>query len=184
VVGGDAIRLVLAGRLSREKSPALAIGTAMELHRRGVPVHLDVYGDGPHRDELVQLARGGPATFHGYLGDREELSRRLSTADVALSVCPGETFGLAVLEALASGTPVVTANRGGARELVDHRCGAWADPEPGALADAVVDLAGRPASPTRAAARERALRFPWDATVTRMLEVHADFAPLAQPATA
>jgi alpha-1,6-mannosyltransferase len=178
------IRLVLAGRLSREKSPALAIATAMELHRRGVPVHLDVYGDGPHRDELVQLAHGGPVTFHGYVGDREELSRRLSAADVALSVCPGETFGLAVLEALASGTPVVTANRGGARELVDHRCGAWADPEPGALADAVVELAARPVAPTRAAARARALRFPWSASVARVLEVHAELATVAQPATA
>jgi alpha-1,6-mannosyltransferase len=182
--GGDRIRLVLAGRLSREKSPALAIATAMELHRRGVPVQLDVYGDGPHRDELVDLARGGPVTFHGYLDGREDLSRRLSSADIALSVCPGETFGLAVLEALASGTPVVTANRGGARELVDDRCGAWADPAPGALADAIVQLAARPVASTRAAARARALRFPWAASVDRMLEVHADLAAIAQPATA
>jgi alpha-1,6-mannosyltransferase len=180
----DRIRLVLAGRLSREKSPALAVATALELHRRGVPVHLDVYGDGPHRDELVDQARGGPVTFHGYVDGREDLNHRLSAADVALSVCPGETFGLAVLEALASGTPVVTANRGGARELVDHRCGAWADPEPGALADAVLELAGRPVAPTRAAARARALKFPWAASVDRMLEVHADLAAVAEPATA
>ena len=58
-------------------------------------------------------------TFHGYVEDRDLLSRRIGAADVALSVCPGETFGLAVLEALACGTPVVTADRGGARELVD-----------------------------------------------------------------
>jgi alpha-1,6-mannosyltransferase len=147
-------------------------------------VQLDVYGDGPHRDELADLARGGPVTFHGYVDGREDLSRRLSSADVALSVCPGETFGLAVLEALASGTPVVTANRGGARELVDDRCGAWADPEPGALADAVVRLAARPVASTRAAARARALRFPWAASVDRMLEVHADLGAVAEPVTA
>ena len=101
------LRLALASRLSREKSPHLAVATAMTLHRRGVPVTLDVYGDGPHLDELVALAQDGPVRFHGHVSDRAELSRRLGAADVALSVCPGETFGLAVLEALASGTPVV-----------------------------------------------------------------------------
>ena len=55
-------RLVHAGRLSREKSPHLAVATAVELHRRGVPVRLDVYGVGPHRDELVELAGGRAAS--------------------------------------------------------------------------------------------------------------------------
>jgi len=169
----DTLRLVLVGRLSREKSPHLAVATAVELHRRGVPVVLDVYGDGPQRDELVALATGAPVRFHGYLGDRRELGRRIGEADVALSVCPGETFGLAVLEALASGTPVVTADRGGARELVDGRSGAWASPDPTPLADAVLRVAARPAATRRVAARERAEQFPWQHTIDRMLDLHA-----------
>ncbi|WP_435770004.1 glycosyltransferase [Nocardioides sp. SYSU DS0651] len=169
---GPVLRLVHAGRLSREKSPHLAVATAVELHRRGVPLHLDVYGDGPHRAELEALAAGAPVAFHGYVGGRALLRERLAAADVALSVCPGETFGLAVLEALACGTPVVTADRGGARELVDPLCGAWGAPEPGALADAVLRLAARPAAARRRAARRRAELFPWSATVERMLAVH------------
>lgn len=167
------LRLVHAGRLSREKSPHLAVATGVELHRRGVPVRMDVYGVGPHRDELVEIAAGAPIRFRGYVDSPARLSRALAHADVALSVCPGETFGLAVLEALASGTPVVTADRGGARELVDETSGAWADPEPGALADAVLDVASRPTASRRTAARERAERYPWSATVESMLEVHA-----------
>ncbi|MFC7361708.1 glycosyltransferase [Nocardioides astragali] len=167
------LRLVHAGRLSREKSPHLAVATGVELHRRGVPVRMDVYGVGPHRDELVEIAAGAPIRFRGYVDSPARLSRALAYADVALSVCPGETFGLAVLEALASGTPVVTADRGGARELVDETSGAWADPEPGALADAVLDVASRPTASRRTAARERAERYPWSATVESMLEVHA-----------
>jgi alpha-1,6-mannosyltransferase len=110
---GQELRLVHAGRLSREKSPHLAVATAVELHRRGVPVRLDVYGDGPHRDELEEIAAGSPVHFHGYVDGRATLRDRLAAADISLSVCPGETFGLAVLEALACGTPVVTADRVG-----------------------------------------------------------------------
>lgn len=168
------LRLVHVGRLSREKSPHLAVATAVELHRRGTPVRLDMYGSGPHRSELETLARGAPVVFHGHVGDRRELARRIGDADVALSVCPGETFGLAVLEALACGTPVVTAHRGGARELVDARCGAWARPDPVCLADAVRELADRPRITTRQAARHRAEQFCWTETVRAMAAVHGE----------
>ena len=170
---GPELRLVHVGRLSREKSPHRAVATALELHRRGVPMRLDVYGDGPHRRELEVMAAGAPVHFHGFVRSRPLLSRRIGSADVALSVCPGETFGLAVLEALASGTPVVTADRGGARELVDATCGEWGAPTPEALADAVLRLAARPRRQTRSAARRRAECFPWSRSVEAMLAVHA-----------
>jgi alpha-1,6-mannosyltransferase len=170
------IRLVHVGRLSREKSPHLAVATAVALHQRGVAVHLDVFGDGPHRGELVAIAGDAPVTFHGHLSDRTTLSDRIGRADIALAVCPGETFGLAVLEALASGTSVVTADVGGARELVDDQSGCWAPPDPQALADAVLRLATRPVAARRAAARRRAEQFPWRRTVDSMLDLHGAFA--------
>jgi alpha-1,6-mannosyltransferase len=173
---GDLLRLVHAGRLSREKSPHLAVATAASLHRRGVPVRLDVYGVGPHRDELVEIAGDARVRFHGYVDSPARLSRALARADVALSVCPGETFGLAVLEALASGTPVVTADRGGARELVDRSSGGWASPDPEALGDAVLEVAARPLAGRRMAARARAERYPWSTTVASMLAVHSSVA--------
>ena len=166
------LQLTHFGRLSREKSPHLAVATAAELHRRGIPIRMDVYGDGPHLAELVEIAGDAPVTFHGFVEGRADLNSRIAAADVSLSVCPSETFGLAVLEALASGTPVVTADRGGARELVDAGSGAWAAPTPSALADAVLEVAGRPVSQRRQAARARAELFPWTATVDSMLAVH------------
>ncbi|GAA1698263.1 glycosyltransferase family 1 protein [Kribbella yunnanensis] len=168
------LKLVHAGRLSREKSPHLAVATAAELHRRGVKLQMDVYGTGPHLDELLEIAGSAPITFHGYVDGRRTLARHLAEADIALSVCPGETFGLAVLEALAAGTPVVTANTGGARELVDETCGRWGQANPVALADAVLQLAKVPNR--RAAARRRAELYDWDTCIRHMLALHTRLA--------
>jgi len=79
--------------------------------------------------------------FTGYVDDRAEIAASYATADISLSVCPAETFGLAVLEAMASGTPVVTADAGGGRELVDSSCAEWGAPDPQSIADAIERMA-------------------------------------------
>lgn len=167
------IRLVHFGRLSREKSPGLAIATAVELHQRGEDVRLDVYGHGPHLSELKAIAAGAPVTFRGFVSSRHELADAIAQADVSLSVCPTETFGLAVLEALACGTPVVTANTGGGSELVTPLCGASAAPNPHDLADAVMRVMEISYPERSKQARARAERFSWDTTTRRLLELHS-----------
>jgi alpha-1,6-mannosyltransferase len=175
----ETLRLVYAGRLSREKTPHLAVATAVELDRRGRAVRLDVHGTGPHLDELQALANGAPVYFRGYSDDRHAIADAYRSADLSLSVCPIETFGLAVLEALACGTPVVTADQGGAFELIDETCAEWAPPDPVFLADAVERLAARrvadPAA-LRAAARARAERYPWSIPIAKMLDLHEGLA--------
>ena len=168
------LKLVYAGRLSHEKSPQLAVATAAELHRRGRRVRMDLYGTGPDLEELKQIAGDAPVFFHGFVDGRAELAKRFAKADVSLSVCPAETFGLAVLEALACGTPVVTANRGGASELVDESSGAAGAPDPASLADAVESLVPRLGAGLRAGARSTAEKYTWRSTIKGMLALHED----------
>lgn len=172
------LKMCYVGRLSHEKSPQLAVAAAVEVHRRGIPMRMDVYGTGPDLAELQEIAGDAPVIFHGYVDGRDEVARRYAVADISLSVCPAETFGLAVLEALACGTPVVTSDRGGARELVDNTCGEWAYPDPISLADAIERMRARPKAETRVAARARAEQYAWSRSVTRMLSMHAELAEL------
>ena len=167
------LRLVHFGRMSREKHPQLAIATAVEMHRRGHDVRLDVYGTGPHVAQMKDVAGSAPVFFHGHISDRAQLARAIADADISLSVSPYETFGLAVLEALACGTPVVTADRGGASELITSLCGASGRPNPQSLADAVERLAQMPEPERRAQARAHAEHFSWARSVEAMLAIHA-----------
>ena len=166
------LKFCYVGRLSHEKSPQLAVATVAELHRRGHRVRLDLYGTGPDQAELQAAAGDAPVSFHGFVAGRPEVAKRIAAADISLSVCPAETFGLAVLEALACGTPVVTSNRGGAHELVDATSGAAGRPDPASLADAVETLLPRLGPELRAAARARAEQYPWRRTIDQMLALH------------
>ncbi|MFF8008195.1 glycosyltransferase [Streptomyces parvus] len=103
--------------------------------------------------------------------DRAAVAGLLARADVALATCPIESFGLAVLEALACGTPVVTADRGAAHELLAPGAGAVVAPRAAGFADGVEEVLSLPAAARRAAARARAERYPWTTTIAGMLDV-------------
>ena len=178
------LKLCYVGRMSHEKNPELALAAALELHRRGLPVQMNMYGVGPDLEKMKEQAGDAPVVFHGFVKGREQVARCFAASDVSLSVCPSETFGLAVLEALACGTPVVTSDRGGAHELVDASSGEYGPPDPAGLADAVERLLPRLGVDQRRAARARAEQYSWQASVDTMLELHtflADNPPAARP---
>lgn len=176
---GEAVELVSVGRLSLEKRPGLAIDTLHHLRQRGVDAHLTIAGDGPLAGELRTQAEGLPVTFLGFVRDRDVLARIIGNADIALATCALEAFGLAALEALACGTPVVAVNGGAVCELVDARSGRTAPADGASMAFAVCDLLQIPADLRRRAARARAERYPWANTVAGMLAAHQLQAPVA-----
>ncbi|MCK9876485.1 glycosyltransferase [Frankia sp. Ag45/Mut15] len=166
--------LVVASRLSPEKRVDLALDAVAELVRRRVPVRLVIAGDGSARARLERHAAGLPVTFLGFVADRSRLAGLLASADVALAPGPVETFGLAALEALASGTPIVAHHASAVAELVAPGVGLVAAGSGFTFADAVRDLLAAPAPPARRnAARARAEQFTWAATIAGFLACHA-----------
>jgi len=168
----DELLVVMASRLSAEKRPGTALDTVAELRARGVRVRLVVVGDGPLAPALRRRASSLPVSFTGFIGSRPELAGLLAAADVVLAPGPIETFGLAALEALASGTAVV-CHRGSALPEVVGFAGAVAPGTGAGFADAVLRLLDRPGHDRRASARRRAEQFSWQRTVDTMLALHA-----------
>lgn len=169
--------LVLCSRLSKEKRPELAIEALRILRRAGCPARLVVAGSGPMAGSLRRRAEGLPVVMTGHLADRSSVALLLGSADIVLAPGPVETFGLAALEALACGTPVVAASTSAVAELVGAGAGRSARPEPPALAAAIAGLLAVPEAQRRKAARARAEQFPWSRTTDSMLALHESTAP-------
>lgn len=163
----------LVSRLSKEKRPEFAIEVMHELRRTRTSAHLVIAGDGPLRQRLQRQADGLPISFLGFIEDRGRLARLLASLDVLLSPGPIETFGLAALESMASGTPIVADARSGVAEVVGFAGGRVTSLHAATWADAVIRLCHGPeAAQRRTRARIRAEEFPWDATARQLLEIH------------
>ncbi|SET26071.1 glycosyltransferase [Geodermatophilus poikilotrophus] len=169
--------LVLASRLSREKRPEVAVATLRALLGRGVAARLVVAGDGPLRPRMQAAARDLPVEWLGFVADRARLAGVLAAADVALAPGPIETFGLAALEALACGTPVVADSRSALPGVLGPHAGRSAPGDGAAFADAVQDLLATPEVTRRTAARALAEEFSWQRTVRGFLHVHQSGRP-------
>ena len=111
--------------------------------RRVVPARLVLVGDGPDRSQAADVARElrieGDVLF---LGKHAAVHELLACADLFLMASESESFGLAALEAMACGAPVVGYAAGGLPEVVPHGNAGWLVP-PGAIEDATeaaVDL--------------------------------------------
>lgn len=113
------VKILYVGRLSKEKNLDWLADAFMDATCARIPVHLVIAGDGPYKDELKDKLAGYPVLFTGYLRD-EALSALYASADLFVFPSTTDTFGNVVLEAQASGLPVVVSDEGGPQELMRH----------------------------------------------------------------
>jgi alpha-1,6-mannosyltransferase len=162
----DDVRLLIyVGRFTAEKNLPLLFKA---FERLGGNYHL--------------LAVGGPSvasapvnvSFRPFEFDRSVLARLLASSDGLVHAGNQETFGLAAVEAMASGIPVVGIAGGGIAELVDSSTGVLADsPDIHALCSAIEQLYKVDKAQYGRNAREKMLRqFSWDRVIHRLLNVY------------
>jgi glycosyltransferase involved in cell wall biosynthesis/predicted metal-dependent phosphoesterase TrpH len=144
------VNVLYAGRLTTEKGVDLLADAFLTAREKKPGLHLVLAGGGP--EEKTLRDRLGPAgTFLGWLED-EELARAYASADLFLFASRTDTFGQVILEAQASGLPVIAVDEGGPTSLIeDEATGLLRPPHAGILAHAVLDLAAAPGRRARLA---------------------------------
>ena len=132
--------VLYAGRLTHEKGIGLLADAFLAARALDPGLHLVLAGGGPEGEALRERL-GERATFLGWL-EGEELARVYASADVFLFPRRTDTFGQVVLEAQASGLPVVAVDEGGPATLIrDGVSGLLPPADPQALGVAIAGLA-------------------------------------------
>src|SRR5256714_39420 len=112
-----AVHLLYVGRISKEKNLDVLAQAYRQLRDEGLPVQLYLVGDGPYLQALNEEMP--EAFFTGYLRGKE-LAAAYASADVFVFPSTTDTFGNVVIEAQASGVPVIVSDTGGPKELVEE----------------------------------------------------------------
>jgi len=162
--------LIYAGRIDNEKRADRLI-TMFRALPASLGASLVMLGDGKLRETLMEAAQGLPVAFPGYVGDRGEIARMLASADIYVSCMADETFGLSVLEAQASGLPVVGFASGAMVQRVPPALGKLVTlDDTAAMAQAVVDVwQGDRAGMGQRAREHVTTRFSWKQTFETLL---------------
>jgi alpha-1,6-mannosyltransferase len=178
--GRKSVLLLYAGRLVPEKNLALLFELVARLvGDRQRDYRLLVAGDGMERGKWEQFCRReapGRVAFLGHLKSADALADVLANADTFLHPNPREPFGIAPLEAMASGLPLVAPNSGGVTSYA-NAANAWLAPaDAGSFAEAINRVLSDDQERRRRVreALRTAAEFRWDAVAPRFLDLYAE----------
>lgn len=169
------IAILFFGRLVLEKGVRSYVSVVDALQRRGLPVRPLLVGAGPARKEFDTLA-GVVST--GRL-ESEYLARAVASADLMLTPSTTETFGNVVLEAMASGLPIVSADAPSAQALISDGAGYLCPPgDIDSYVSAIESLAVDPVKrqAIAAAAISASAAFSWCAASASVEQVYRTIA--------
>jgi glycosyltransferase involved in cell wall biosynthesis len=178
--GGEPMRLVYMKYLLPVYGPDILLKALAILKEKEIVVHLDMYGIGRDEVKLKKMAADlgidGILSFKGWL-ETNLVAARYLDYDIMVMPSRSESFGVAAVEALASGLPVIASRIGGIPEIIiDGETGILIDPEnPEALADAIMTLAGDFKMRHRMGTAGRkyvSRKFQWDECLRQMLHIY------------
>lgn len=115
-IGDDQPLLIYVGRMDVEKRPDVVVEAFRQLPPE-LDARLVLLGQGPMLEQIARLNDPRIVT-PGFVTDRAELARWLASSDIYVSAMANETFGVSVIEAQASGLPVVGVSGGAMPERV------------------------------------------------------------------
>jgi len=163
------INLLYVGRMTKEKGVDLLADAFQHARARDPRLHLVLVGGGPEEPALREKL-GAAATFLGWQYGAE-LARIYASADAFMFASRTDTFGQVLLEAQASGLPVVAVAEGGPTSLIeDGETGLLTADDPQALADAVHQIIENRllAERLRRAALQAVSTRTWEASLTHL----------------
>lgn len=166
-------RIVSVGLFYEAKGHDLLLDAFREVTTSRPDVHLDLVGDGDLRPELERRAAGLPVTFHGTV-PKPTVAELVRQAQLCVLPSRFETSGVAGIEALASGTPLVGMPVGAIPELIGEGDGVLA--APGELASAILDGLSRSFDREAIATRARE-RYGRDAVGRMLAEIYRTIGP-------
>jgi glycosyltransferase involved in cell wall biosynthesis len=111
----EEFKLLYVGRVSKEKDLPLLTRSFQQLSEKGLNARLIIVGDGPYLDEMRSELADYNATFTGFLSG-QDLAEAYASSDLFVFPSQTDTFGNVVLEAQASGVPVIVTDKGGPQE--------------------------------------------------------------------
>jgi glycosyltransferase involved in cell wall biosynthesis len=139
------LKLLYVGRISREKNLGMLVEAFKKIEIRASDARLILVGDGPYRKEMENKLNGSRVLFTGELTG-ERLAWAYASSDLFVFPSATDTFGNVVLEAQASGIPVIVTDKGGPRENIIEEQTGFIVPanDPEAMSEAVIELSGNP----------------------------------------
>ncbi|MFM7683302.1 MAG: glycosyltransferase, partial [Bacteroidota bacterium] len=120
-IGESCLRIVTVGSLNERKNQSFQIDIANELKKSGVDFYLSIIGDGPIKDHLQdKIDQLNLKNNVCLVGNTNHVEEYLLKHDVFLHTAKYEPFGLVLVEALASGLPVIAYCNGGSDEIIEN----------------------------------------------------------------
>jgi len=168
----------MVGRLVEVKNFDLFIQAARKVLGQNPKVLFLIVGDGPLRHKLEkQAADSGIKERIIFTGFRDDVFRLIAMMDLFVLCSTSETNPIALMEAMASGKPVIATDVGGVSELIDHHITGWLCPsgDLACLTEAMIHLLSHPeqAKEIGARAREKMQKtYSLETITAQLLEVY------------